>query len=85
MADAENSPPEGEGKSLLDVKAESKRAVFDLAILIDSLAHGLEALAKKPAAALVVEELGVLAKYVKDAQADIDELVRLVNGPRPMA
>lgn len=58
---------------------ELRRVAFELAITLEALSAGLEAVARSPAAASVRDELSVLVKFSQEAGADIDSLINLLH------
>ena len=63
MADNENTPPAGES----NIRIEARRLIFEVRILLESVALGLEALQARPEAILVKVELGLLRKLTTQA------------------
>ncbi len=50
-----------------NIRIESRRLVFEVRVVLESVSHGLEALATRPEAVFLKEELGVLRKLTAQA------------------
>jgi hypothetical protein len=66
MAENENTPPADEG----NIRIEARRLIFEVRIIMESVAQGLEALRALPEAVLVKEQLGVLRKLLAAQAAE---------------
>ena len=60
MADENNTPPAGEGKADSDLCIETKRVLFEVQLTLESVAAGLETIARLPEAQPVFEQISVL-------------------------
>jgi hypothetical protein len=78
MADENTTPPDGENNILI----EARRLIFEVRIILESVAAGLEALQALPEAILIKEQLGVLRKLTSQA-AEVLETFSEVITPRP--
>lgn len=61
MADENNTSPAGEGNY---IRIEARWLIFEIRIILESAAHGLEALLPRPEAILLKYELGISRKLV---------------------
>ena len=76
MAENENTPPAGGG----NIRIEAQRLIFEVRILLESVAHGLEALQARPEAILLKEELGLLRKLTTQAAEAMEAFVEVLEG-----
>jgi hypothetical protein len=67
-ADSDDTPPAGEGKDVADLRIETKRVLFEVQLTLESVAAGLESIARLPEAKPIVEQLGVLQKLTSQAR-----------------
>jgi hypothetical protein len=82
MADSENSPPAGEDKdSLAEIKhlqIEARRVAAEWIVMLESIAAGLERLARLPEAVLLRNQLetlrGLVLKALESAEG-FDEII----------
>jgi hypothetical protein len=72
MATDENTPPAGEGKADSDLRIETKRVLFEVQVTLESVAAGLETIARFPEAHPVVAQLGVLQKLIGQAAESVE-------------
>lgn len=63
-----------------NIRIDARRLIFEVRIVLDSVAAGLEALAGRPEAALVKEELGVLGKLVVQAAEAVETFAETLTG-----
>jgi hypothetical protein len=61
-----------------DIRIDVRRLVFEVRIVLDSVSHGLEALAARPEAILIKEELGVLRKLTAQAAEAIEAFAAVI-------
>ena len=78
MADENTTPPDGEGNH---IRIEARRIVFEVRIIMESVAQGLEALQALPEAILIKEQLGVLRKLTSQAAEALEAFGDLMNAP----
>ena len=76
MAENENTPPAGGG----NIRIEAQRLIFEVRILLESVAHGLEALQARPEAILLKEELGLLRKLTTQAAEAMEAFAEVLEG-----
>jgi hypothetical protein len=82
MADENHTPPTGEGKADSHLRIETKRVLFEVQLTLESVAAGLESIARLPEAKPIVEQLGVLQKLTSQAAEAIEGFaVILRNAP----
>jgi hypothetical protein len=72
MAENENTPPAGEGNGDSDLRIETKRVLFEVQVTLDSVAAGLETIARLPEAQPVFEQIGVLQKMTSQAAETVE-------------
>ena len=72
MATDDNTPPAGEGKADNDLRIETKRVLFETQMIIESVAAGLETIARLPEAQPVFEQIGVLQKMTSRAAETVE-------------
>ena len=77
MADENNTPPTGEGNH---IRIDSRRLIFEVRILLESVAQGLEALMPRPEAILLKDELGILAKFIAQAAEAVEAFSDALQG-----
>jgi hypothetical protein len=78
MADSEDNPPLGEGKDD-DVRILARRIVFEMRIVLESIAIGLETLAEQTEALFIRDEIGVLKKLAEQARECIEGFAEVVD------
>ena len=76
MAEDENTPANGEGNH---IRIEARRLVFEVRVVLESVAHGLEALAARPEALFLKEELGVLRKLAAQAAEALEAFSEVIS------
>lgn len=76
MAENKNTPPAGEG----NIRIEARRLIFEVRIVLESVAHGLEALQARPEAILLKEEMGVLRKLTAQAAEAVEAFGEVLEG-----
>ena len=79
MADENNTPPSGEGKGDSDIRIEARRLVFEVRVVLESVAHGLESLISRPEAIFLKEELGVLRKLTTQAVETLEAFSDVIS------
>lgn len=67
MADENTTPPKGEGKTALEARVEIVTLIYELGVLLESVAAALEALAVLVEAKPVEEQLKVVGKLAAQA------------------
>jgi hypothetical protein len=72
MADENHTPPAGEGKAENDLRIEIKRVLFEVQLTVESVAAGLESIARLPEAQPVFEQISVLQKLTSQAAEAIE-------------
>jgi hypothetical protein len=72
MADEKNTPPAGEGKADSYLRIETKRVLFEVQLTLESVAAGLETIARFPEAHPVVAQLSVLQKLIGQAAETVE-------------
>jgi hypothetical protein len=77
MADKNNTPPPGEGNH---IRIDARRLIFEVRILLESGAQGLEALMPRPEAILIKDELGILAKFIAQAAEAVEAFSDVLQG-----
>ena len=77
MADENNTPPAGEGNH---IRIDARRLIFEVRILLESVAQGLEALMPRPDAILIKDELGILAKFIAQAAEAVEVFSDVLQG-----
>ena len=77
MADENNTPPTGEGNR---IRIDSRRLIFEVCILLESVAQGLEALMPRPEAILLKDEFGILAKFIAQAAEAVEAFSDALQG-----
>jgi hypothetical protein len=60
------------------IKIESKRLVFEVRVVLESVSHGLEALQGRPEAVFLKEELGVLRKLTAQAAEALEAFAAVI-------
>ena len=78
MADSENTSPDGEGNH---IRIEGRRLIFEVRIIMESVAQGLEALQALPEAILIKEQLGVLRKLTTQAAEALETFSEVISSP----
>ena len=78
MAENENTPPDGEGNH---IRIEGRRLIFEVRIIMESVAQGLEALQALPEAILIKEQLGVLRKLTTQAAEALETFSEVISSP----
>ena len=76
MADSQDTPPNGEGNH---IRIEARRLVFEVRIIMESVAQGLEALQALPEAVLVKDQLGVLRKLAAQAAEALEAFSEVIS------
>ena len=76
MADSEDTLPTGEGNH---IRIEARRLIFEVRIIMESVAQGLEALQALPEAVLVKEQLGVLRKLAAQAAEALEAFSEVIS------
>ncbi len=77
MADENNTAPAGEGNH---IRVETRRLIFEILILLESVAHGLDALMPRPEAILIKGELGILRKLIAQAAEAVEVFGETLQG-----
>lgn len=77
MAENENNPPADEG----NIRIEARRLVFEVRVVLESVSHGLEALAARPEALFLKEELNVLRKLAAQAAEALEAFGEVISAP----
>ena len=77
MADENNTPPAGEGNH---IRIDARRLIFEVRILLESVAQGLEALMPRPEAILLKDELGILRKLVAQTAEAVEAFSDVLQG-----
>jgi hypothetical protein len=72
MADEKNTPPAGVGKADSHLRIETKRVLFEVQVTLESVAAGLETIARFPEAHPVVAQLSVLQKLIGQAAETVE-------------
>ena len=72
MATDDNTPPAAEGKADSDLRIETKRVLFEVQLSLESVAAGLETIARFPEAQPVFEQLSVLQKLTSQAAEAVE-------------
>lgn len=75
MADENNTPPDGEGNH---IRIEARRLIFEVRIIMESVAQGLEALQALPEAILIKEQLDVLRKLTTQAAEALETFSEVI-------
>lgn len=75
MAENDNTPPADEG----NIRIEARRLVFEVRIVLESVAHGLESLISRPEAIFLKEELGVLRKLTTQAAEALEAFSEVIS------
>ena len=78
MAENENTPPAGEDNN---IRIEGRRLIFEVRIIMESVAQGLEALQALPEAILIKEQLGVLRKLTTQAAEALETFSEVISSP----
>ena len=76
MAEDENTPANGEGNH---IRIEARRLIFEVRIIMESVAQGLEALQTLPEAVLLKEQLGVLRKLTSQAAEALEAFSEVIS------
>lgn len=74
MAENENTLPNGEDNT----RIEGRRLIFEVRIVLESVAAGLEALQALPEAILIKEQLGVLRKLTTQAAEALEAFSEVI-------
>ena len=61
------------------IRIEGGRLVFEVRVVLESVAHGLEALAARPEALFLKEELGVLRKLTAQAAEALEAFAEVMR------
>jgi hypothetical protein len=77
MADENNTPPAGEGNH---IRIDARRLIFEVCILLERVAQGLEALMPRPEAVLLKDELGILANFIAQASETVEAFSETLKG-----
>ena len=77
MADENNTLPAGEGNH---IRIDVRRLIFEVRILLESVAQGLEALMPRPEAILLKDELSILAKFIAQAAEAVEVFSDVLQG-----
>jgi hypothetical protein len=72
MANSEDTPPVGEGNGDSDLRIETKRVLFEVQVTLESVAAGLETIARIPDAHPVIAQLSVLQKLINQAAETVE-------------
>jgi hypothetical protein len=72
MADSEDTPPAGEGQPDSDLRIETKRVLFEVQVTLESVAAGLETIARLPEGQPVFEQINVLQKLTGQAAEAVE-------------
>ena len=75
MAENENTSPESES----NIRIEGRRLIFEVRIIMESVAQGLEALISRPEAIFLKEELGVLRKLTTQAAEALETFSEVIS------
>ena len=76
MADENTTPPNGEGNN---IRIEGRRLIFEVRIIMESVAQGLEGLQALPEAVLVRDQLGVLRKLATQAVEALEAFSEVIS------
>ena len=77
MAENDNTSPDGEN----NIRIEGRRLIFEVRIIMESVAQGLEALQALPEAILIKEQLGVLRKLTTQAAEALETFSEVISSP----
>jgi hypothetical protein len=77
MATDDNSGAAGDR----NIRIEARALIFEVRVVLESVAHGLEALARLPEATLIREELSVLRKLIGQAGEAVETFAHVLTGP----
>jgi hypothetical protein len=72
MATDDNTPPASEAKANFDLRIETKRVFFEVQLTLESVAAGLETIARLPEAQPVFEQLSVLQKMTSQTTETVE-------------
>ncbi len=75
MAENEHTPAEGER----NIRIEATRLVFEVRIVLESVAGGLEAITALPEAGPVTQHIEVLRKLVTQAAEAVEEFAAMLK------
>jgi hypothetical protein len=74
MATDDNSGAPGDR----NIRIEARALIFEVRVVLESVAHGLEALAARPEGLFIKEELGVLGKLTNQAVEALEAFGALI-------
>ena len=77
MAANENTPPDGEDNH---IRVEGRRLIFEVRIILESVAAGLEALQARPEALFIKEELRVLHTLTMQTVEVLETFSEVITG-----
>jgi hypothetical protein len=76
MATDDNSAAAGGG----NIRIEARAIIFEVRIVLETVAQGLEALARLPEAILIREEINVLKKLTAQAAEAVETFAEALTG-----